>query len=35
MKIIRVQPIKSENPILVVDCFVEKGYVQGARGSLP
>lgn len=35
MKIIRIKPIKSAKPVKVIDCFVEKGYVQGASGSLP
>lgn len=35
MKVINLKTIKSSLPVLVLDCFVEKGYLQGASGSLP
>lgn len=35
MKILSIKPIKSTKPVKVLDCFVDKGYVQGASGSLP
>lgn len=35
MKVLNVKPIKVTEPDVVLDCFVEGGYVQGASGSLP
>lgn len=35
MKILKVKPIKTSTPEVVVDCFVDSGYLQGAGGSLP
>jgi DNA polymerase III subunit alpha len=35
MKITKIKHIKSENPIMVADCFVDSGYLQGEGGSLP
>lgn len=35
MKIITVKPQKSSHPVTVIDCFVDKGYLQGPGGSLP
>lgn len=35
MKVTKVQTIKSEKPVVVADCFVDGGYLQGAGGSLP
>lgn len=35
MKVTKVKPIKSTEPIKVLDCFVDGGYLQGPGGSLP
>jgi hypothetical protein len=35
MKVQSVKSIKSAKPIKVSDCFVERGYVKRAHGSLP
>lgn len=35
MKIRSVKQLKSTKPVRCIDCFVDKGYVQGASGSLP
>lgn len=35
MKIVSVKPISTSNPVNVLDCFVDSGYLKGAYGSLP
>lgn len=35
MKIVSVKPISTSNPVNVLDCFVDSGYLKGAHGSLP
>ena len=35
MKVLKVQNCKSTEPVLVTDCFVGEGYLQGDSGSLP
>lgn len=35
MKVLKVKPIKSAKPTMVIDCFVDGGYLQGPGGSLP
>ena len=35
MKVTKVQTIHSATPIMVADCFVDKGYIQGDGGQLP
>ncbi len=35
MRIINVKPVKSEQVVKTIDCFVGNGYLQGAGGSLP
>lgn len=35
MKVIKVEQFKIKEPIQVIDCFVDGGYLQGASGSLP
>lgn len=35
MKAISVRLIKSQHTSSVLDCFVDKGYLQGASGSMP
>ena len=35
MKVEKIKHIKSESPVVVVDCFVDKGYLQGSGGQLP
>ena len=35
MRIINVKPVKSEQAVKTIDCFVGNGYLQGAGGSLP
>ena len=35
MKIISVNKVKTAKPTPVLDCFVDKGYLQGASGSMP
>lgn len=35
MKIISVNKVKTTKPTPVLDCFVDKGYLQGASGSMP
>ena len=35
MKVVSVKPISTSNPVTVLDCFVDSGYLKGAHGSLP
>lgn len=35
MKVLSVKSLKNTKPVRCIDCFVDKGYVQGASGSLP
>lgn len=35
MKVINARYIKSGKTVKAIDCFVDKGYLQGAGGSLP
>lgn len=35
MKVKNVELKKEQSPIIVLDCFVDGGYLQGASGSLP
>lgn len=35
MKIISAKHYTTSNPIKVLDCFVDKGYLKGGHGSLP
>ena len=35
MKVLQVKPIHSQQAVLVMDCCVDKGYLQGPGGSLP
>lgn len=35
MKVVSVKPISTSNPVSVLDCFVDSGYLKGAHGSLP
>lgn len=35
MKVVSVKPIHSTKPVTVLDCFVDKGYLQGPGGALP
>lgn len=35
MKVVSVKPISTSNPVNVLDCFVDSGYLKGAHGSLP
>lgn len=35
MKIAKIKHITTNNPVKVLDCFVDKGYLKGSHGSLP
>lgn len=35
MKIVSINQVANRNPLKVVDCFVDSGYLQGSSGSLP
>ena len=35
MKVLKVRKFKSDAPVMVNDCYVGKGYLQGESGSLP
>lgn len=35
MKVINATLIESEHPVAAVDCFVDRGYLQGDGGALP
>lgn len=35
MKVTKVQAINSATPVMVADCFVDQGYIQGPGGGLP
>ena len=35
MKVLQVKPIHSQQAVPVMDCCVDKGYLQGPGGSLP
>lgn len=35
MKIVSVKSLTTTKPVRCIDCFVDKGYLQGASGSLP
>ncbi len=35
MKITKITPFKTKEPIIALDCFVDSGYVKSEHGSLP
>lgn len=35
MKVAKIKHIVQSNPTTVLDCFVDKGYLKGAHGTLP
>lgn len=35
MKVCKVKTVHSDSPSTVIDCFVDKGYLQGSGGQLP
>lgn len=35
MKVTSVKSIHTEKPVMVADCFIDSGYLQGPGGSLP